>query len=170
MSLYASELSHEVTSVRFSRPDWDSCGVKLAGILRLREHGLELEYDEYSSCSSRPRRRGGWKVWVESLRTGELPPPETRMITVPFEDLEYLEGRRFWFWWTAIVVSTERLSLFSAVPGNRQGRLRLLTDWRDRERGRRFVAHANLRLAEWRIQQAEAAGGASNRDGRFKVL
>lgn len=166
----STPLPDEVTSIRCTKPDLEGSGIKLEGIVRVADDRLVFEYMEFSSYSQRPNRRGGLQNWLHTLRTGEPLAPDARTIEIPFDALEYLEGRRFWWLWTSIRISTDRLALLAPVPGARQGRIRFLTSWQDQERGRRFVSHANLRLAEWRMRRAEEESGESEREKQFRVL
>jgi hypothetical protein len=165
----ATQLPDEVRSVRFKTSSHGNSGVQLEGILRAGDDALEIEFVQISQWTHKPKHRGGLEAWIRSLSTGEELTPDTRKICIPFEHLDYLEARN-WFFFVSIRLSTDQLSLFSTIPTHEMGQLKLRTRWSDRQRGLRFVAHANLRLAEWRMRQAEAEGGGSARDARFKVL
>ncbi len=147
--------------------------MSVQGMARMGEDGLHLEYKVTQSYFMRSRpavksqagRGLTFALWlgrslggltqmtgqqIYQTTTGEL-----QELTLALDELDTIELKQR-LWLTRVIVSANSMRSLDALPGSRQGEVKLKIAFKHRERAADFVRHAQAILGEDRLRRLDS--------------
>lgn len=123
------------SSVPFEIPDVNYGFKTVKGLLKLRDKGLELEYETTDSF---------FGVMKSGVKT----------ILLPFENLEKIEFDKKWFS-GMVIIEGHSMKDFEDVPGSDRARCELKIKRKNRKEAENLVSKARAMLSEYKLSKLD---------------